>query len=440
MKQRHRFLCYLAVVSTLLGVSSLAAAQTITLSGIIRDFNDTHPDFESVIVVDPGIVLPDIGPDKKPVYAGLTGNPSTHGQVHFDQWYRDTPGINLSMSYSIILTETSTPGIYEYNNSSFFPIDDQLFGNQGRVHNYHFTYEIHTEFTYSGGENFTFTGDDDLWVFINGRLAIDLGGVHGAMSQSIDLDSHAAALGIVPGNDYDFDLFFAERHTGASNFRIQTSIDLCEAEQPELSLGGYQTVSHTPPFWTVQVEMRNTGPGGAYEVSAMMDSDIPWLVIPDPNCFYGYIPTGGVSWGGMDSYTFDLVNHPGGSFNVWFDVTYQDSCGAVHTLTLDPEFDPASEHTQDAKRYLLAQNSPNPFNPTTEISYELPEDGFVTLKIYDVSGKLVRTLVEGFRSGQPHVETWNGKDSLSRPVASGVYFYRLTAGNFVETRRMVLLR
>ena len=196
---------------------------TGSLSGVIRDFQASHPDFEFIIDVDPGIVLPDLGADGKPVYAGQAGNPTTNGQEAFDQWYRDTPGINIPIPLTIQLTPDAS-GVYSYSNPAFFPIDDQGFGNEGNPHNYHFTFELHTTFTYKGGEVFTFTGDDDLFTFINGKLGIDLGGVHGAMSQTIDLDAQAAALGIQPGKPYPLDFFFAERHTSESNFRIDTTI------------------------------------------------------------------------------------------------------------------------------------------------------------------------------------------------------------------------
>lgn len=196
----------------------------IHLTGTMRDFNDTHPDFEAELGVDPGIVAEDLGADGKPVYAGGTGTATTHGEDAFNQWYRDVPGVNMPTQFTITLDRDAN-GLYTYDNQAFFPIDDQLFGNQGRNHNFHFTYELNTEFTYKGGEIFRFTGDDDLFVFINGKLAIDLGGVHGSMSQEVNLDADAAYLGITPGNTYTLDFFFAERHTVESHFRIDTTID-----------------------------------------------------------------------------------------------------------------------------------------------------------------------------------------------------------------------
>lgn len=194
-----------------------------TLTGVVRDFQASHPDFEYVIQSDPGIVESTIGPNLKPVYAGNPTTPTTNGKQYFDQWYSDVPGTNQSEQLSITLTQ-GAGSIYTYDSSSFFPVDGKLFGNEGNSHNYHFTFELHTKFEYLGGEVFTFTGDDDLWVFINGKLGIDLGGVHGAMTGQIDLDAQAGQLGITPGNVYTLDFFFAERHTSESNFRIDTSI------------------------------------------------------------------------------------------------------------------------------------------------------------------------------------------------------------------------
>jgi FlgD Ig-like domain len=88
----------------------------------------------------------------------------------------------------------------------------------------------------------------------------------------------------------------------------------------------------------------------------------------------------------------------------------------------------------------LDQNTPNPFNPTTTISFTLPERQLTTLAIYDVSGQLVRTLVNNVRAYGKNLVTWDGRDDAGVAVGSGVYFYRLTAGKFSESRKMVLLK
>ena len=88
----------------------------------------------------------------------------------------------------------------------------------------------------------------------------------------------------------------------------------------------------------------------------------------------------------------------------------------------------------------LRQNVPNPFNPATRISFALPRAGAVSLRVYDVSGRLVATLVDGsLRSGE-HRVTWRGEDENGSPVSSGIYFYRLRTADGVETRSMVLLK
>jgi len=196
------------------------------LQATIRDFKVEHPDFEDFTsdVGQKGIVLPELGPDNKPVYAAPGPTAQTAGPGPFAQWYSNTPDTNIPFAIEIPLTEVM-PGLFSFESNAFFPIDDQGWGNQGNPHNFHFTSEIHTVFNYKGGEVFTFIGDDDLWLFINGKLAIDLGGVHPELEASVDLDAQADALGIQVGGMYTMALFHAERHTDNSNFRIDTSIE-----------------------------------------------------------------------------------------------------------------------------------------------------------------------------------------------------------------------
>jgi hypothetical protein len=91
---------------------------------------------------------------------------------------------------------------------------------------------------------------------------------------------------------------------------------------------------------------------------------------------------------------------------------------------------------------LLAsvQNYPNPFNPTTVIRFQLRESGKVRLKIFDLTGKLVRTLLDGeLQAGEQKI-LWDGRDQQGQTIASGVYFYELVAGSKIERKRMTVVR
>jgi fibro-slime domain-containing protein len=218
----------------------------------IRDFQPTHPDFESYgggNEVGCGMVAPTLGTDAKPAFVSgigtqkrvFTGDwanmtfvsctdwdwtPSAviTDQTSFDQWYRDTPGVNETFEIPVTLPDTGG-GNLVYDSAAFFPIDGMGFGNSpGQQHNFHFTTEAHIKFGYIAGQKFTFRGDDDLWIYVNGKLALDLGGLHEPIAGTIDFDKQAVELGISPGGTYQMDIFHAERHTNKSNFRIETNI------------------------------------------------------------------------------------------------------------------------------------------------------------------------------------------------------------------------
>jgi fibro-slime domain-containing protein len=193
------------------------------LTGVLRDFKDSHPDFGDAVADDRGLVQRWLGTDRKPVYVPTGPTATTSGAANFNQWYRDTPGVNQSREFVLPFVDRGN-GISTYDNPAFFPLDGEMFGNENQDHNYHFTFELHTEFAYRGGEVFTFAGDDDLFVFINGQLAIDLGGVHGTQTESVDLDAEAETLGLTVGASYPLDLFQAERHATGSTFRVDTSL------------------------------------------------------------------------------------------------------------------------------------------------------------------------------------------------------------------------
>jgi fibro-slime domain-containing protein len=224
------------------------------LMAVIRDFRfydagdpTTDPDFENPPTTgassfdDLDIVTDTLGADQKPVYKTPGGTTlTTHGQADFDAWYRDTDGTNLHVDFPLTLT-TQSDGAFGYDSEvsgvpynvqgqtgdGFFPIDDgspyqTAFGNQGEPHNYSFTVEIHTVFTYKGGEYFNFRGDDDVFVYIDGKLAIDLGGIHGPEAGMVSLDT----LGLTVGSMYPLDFFSAERHVVGSNIKFETTLAL----------------------------------------------------------------------------------------------------------------------------------------------------------------------------------------------------------------------
>ena len=241
--------------STASTISDSAGCGTV-LWGITRDFMDhyqapcgnpvgvPHPDFaiNGYCCGNPlGTMLQDLGADGKPVFnpANVTGNYADGGvgltgKAPFDQWYRDTPGVNIPYLVGFNLVPSGDGKTSIFASRMYFPLDnagydvpgcsDNNYGHDNKRHNFRFTTELHTKFKYLGGEVFSFFGDDDVWVFINKKLALDLAGIHSRMEGQVNLDSKASALGLVIGQVYGMDLFQAERFGSESNFEITTSM------------------------------------------------------------------------------------------------------------------------------------------------------------------------------------------------------------------------
>lgn len=227
-----------------------------------------HPDVEMFAgdTVTPNLVQDRLGADGKPVYnnrCDAAGQPYPEGpprtgdcpynqqlttKENFDQWYHNVIGVNVVKVERMQLLRTAE-GAYSVTHDAFFPWDgdpnswvgighEQTYGD----HNFGFTSEIHSYFEYSGSadrvQTLSFAGDDDVWVFINRHLAVDIGGAHIPSERSVTLDAETAArLELEPGKIYEMALFHAERRAGGSNFNLTLQGFVTAASKCQASCG-----------------------------------------------------------------------------------------------------------------------------------------------------------------------------------------------------------
>lgn len=192
-----------------------------------------HPDFEKLNISEKEIVANSLDSDGYPIFNKSKGNITKNS---FDMWYRDYPGINTTIKELITLNLIDSDNkIYRFASSAFFPLDKKGYGNFHGDHNFGFTDYISFYIKYTGNGSIEVKGDDDIWVFVNNKLAVDLGGCHSSLRESISLlgtDKTECINGteceVKYNSDYDFyegdlveiKIFHAERHGEGSEFGL----------------------------------------------------------------------------------------------------------------------------------------------------------------------------------------------------------------------------
>ncbi|HWR83909.1 MAG TPA: T9SS type A sorting domain-containing protein [Candidatus Deferrimicrobium sp.] len=190
----------------------------------------------------------------------------------------------------------------------------------------------------------------------------------------------------------------------------------------------YPFTTITKSFWPT-----NTAPSvSTFKVNSRGETTHLFRALPGINSMNEGQPVGvKTSVYGTETYLF--------GFHLWY-MDYEGGRRLIQSIVGSPTGAGDPDDPQLPDRFSVAQNYPNPFNPTTTIEYSLPTRSQVTITIYNILGQVVTTLVNTQQPAGTHRVTWEGRDSNNRPVATGLYFYRIKTGEHVATRKMLLLK
>ncbi|MCB1184874.1 carboxypeptidase regulatory-like domain-containing protein [bacterium] len=278
----------------------------------------------------------------------------------------------------------------------------------------------------------------DAWVV----QARDAGGAW------VDLENTTASDRSWSFHTFDLDGLL----TPGANFQVRfVASDLGSGSVVEAGVDDFMLTSTAPVVDAAPPTVSLTAPagGGSYDVGATVP--VTWNHADDTGVVHVEIrlsTDGGATWdtvlaAGAFNQTWDwtVPDLPGTTNRV--KVICHDAAGNAAESASAADFTISSVSGADdvpVTRVALGRNHPNPFNPRTSLRFSLPARQEVSLKVYDVNGRLVRTLVAEMRDAGVHTVVWNGEDDRGGRAASGLYFARLVSGNVVQTRKMTLLK